>query len=100
MRAPTRKLLSTLGDEGVGALLDELGTGARSETELRAKAKLSHRGAHERLQRLQDLGLIASVQRKPAGPGRPAREWQLTHPELLARFLAQAEAVSRDLGDG
>lgn len=97
MDAPTRHLLAALGDEGVDALLSELRGGARSEAELRLKTKLSHRGAHERLRRLQDVGVITAVPRRPSGPGRPAREWQLTHPELLARFVEQASSVSRGL---
>jgi predicted ArsR family transcriptional regulator len=93
--APTRNLLAALGDEGNDALLAELRGGARTETELRSRTQLSHRGANERLRRLQDVGVITSVQQTPSGPGRPARQWQLTHPELLQRFVEQANAVSR-----
>lgn len=99
MREPTRRLLLTIADEGVDALLDELRAGSRSEAELRAAVRLSHRAAHERLARLQELGLVEPALRAPTGRGRPAREWQLTHAELVGSFAEQADAFARRVGE-
>jgi predicted ArsR family transcriptional regulator len=71
--------------------------GARTETELRVAADLSHRAAHEPLASLERLGLITSATRSTTGRGRPPREWELTQKELVSRFAEQAEEFARAL---
>jgi predicted ArsR family transcriptional regulator len=97
MRNDTRKLLRAMADDKVDELLEQLRVGAGSEAELRQALGLSHRAASERLSHLQSLGLVRARTRPAAGRGRPAREWRLTHAELLARFVAQAESAAAEL---
>lgn len=97
MREATRQLLGAMADEGVDALVRELHGGARSEAELRQRAGLTHRAAHERLTKLSALGVVESTLRKPSGRGRPAREWSLTEAERIAGFTAHADEVASAL---
>jgi DNA-binding HxlR family transcriptional regulator len=92
-----RNLLATISEKGADALLRELLDGARTETELRVATSLTHRAAHERLAKLERLGLIAAAERATTEPGRPPREWQLVRAEPLARFAEQATALRQAL---
>jgi predicted ArsR family transcriptional regulator len=97
MNDDARNLLATISEKGTDALLRELHDGARTETELRIATSLTHRAAHERLAKLERLGLIASAERETTGPGRPPRAWELVRAEPLARFAEQATAFRQAL---
>jgi predicted ArsR family transcriptional regulator len=92
-----RQLIATISEEGTDALVRQLRAGARTETELRRATDLSHRAAHERLSKLQGLGVIEETTRATTGPGRPPREWKLTNATAIERFLRQAEALGAAL---
>jgi predicted ArsR family transcriptional regulator len=97
MKSHTRTFLATISEQGADALLRQLRDGARTEAELRVKAKLSHRGAHERLAALERLGVIAATTRDTNRPGRPPRVWELVDAEAVARLADQAETLRRAL---
>jgi predicted ArsR family transcriptional regulator len=77
--------------------LRQLRDGARTETELCVKAKLSHRGAYERLAALERLGVIAATTRDTSRPGRPPRAWKLVDAEAVECLVQQAETLRRTL---
>jgi hypothetical protein len=96
-KTETRQLIATISERGTDALVRQLRDGARTETELRRVTQLSHRAAHERLAKLERLGVILSLDRTTSGPGRPPREWALRNPKAIERFLRQADALGQAL---
>jgi DNA-binding HxlR family transcriptional regulator len=96
MLGRTRQVLSLLGDELNGQLLEACSDGNWSESELRDLTGASHATLTTRLQLLEARGLLHRSEAR--GPrGRPATTWTALGHDQLLRFGQTADQFVLDL---